>query len=89
MDQKKNYLETNSIIKKETSCQPFELIRDDRILPFPTIGKDILLYVLTICLLYIVLLEVFQGIRSRAQRHMPRAINTETSAVVLKTSRLR
>ena len=87
MDQKKNYLEITSLVKREVSCQVVR--RDDRILRLPTLTKDILLYCLTICLLYIVFLELFQWIRSRAQRHMPRAINTETSAVVLKPSRLR
>ena len=61
---------------------------DSTILPLPIWLKDNLLYLLTICILFFVLLETFQYLRARAQRHMPRAIDNRRRPVILKPAKL-
>ena len=61
---------------------------DSKILRLPIWLKDNLLYLLTICILFIVLLETFQYLRARAQRHMPRVIDNRSRPVILKPTRL-
>ena len=86
MDLKKIFPEKVKESEKILEQVRFEL--DNEILRLPPWFKDNLLYLLTICILFIVLLETFQYLRARAQRHMPRAIDNRSRPVILKPAKL-